>query len=400
MGLKRKRPTDWDDEEYIEFLNPSKRQKISEDRYISRRKEIRPKVKPKARPRLKRSNSIDRSGKPLSISDRHTSNTGLKKESMKDYSVISVFSREAYENFGKKWKTQMNTDTLNLATSSSRKGVSEADIKKMLSLQSKSTLGSDFQSHVQSLLENKTMPHVIAVIEGKEEQQSLQLKTEVDNKSLDVNYTKKIYIQGTNAKGNSDNKQSMSVYVRNDMLNVYNVTQEIVTHSNGKQIKTAAVNYETTDNTKYRTLIVHIPNEFIGSKTKEATTHESFQSYANEQNKGENPVIVTSYFGDTNYSSVMEEYSVPSMGGHLPDGETLNPQSSGAKKETHFMQSVPLNDGHSKHSVLQPSTTNYVFTTPDTINREATDHPSMIQYVAHDTPLKGKTGGLSLLEEM
>ncbi|TRW27530.1 hypothetical protein FMM05_02500 [Flavobacterium zepuense] len=397
MGLKRLREWDDDDDEYSEFLNPRKRLKVSDTRpRVSARE---PKLKP--RPRLKRSNSIDRSGGQLSISDRHTANTGLKKESMKDYSVITIFSREAFENFGRTWKSKMGVDTLNLATSSSRKGVSDADAKKMLSLQSKTTLGADFQAHVQALLENKTMPHVIAVIEGKEEKPSLQLKTEVGTETLDVQYTRKLYIQGTNAKGSSDNKQSMSIYVRNDMLGVYTVTQETVTHlSTRKKINTAALNYETTDGSRYKTLMVHIPNEFIGTKTKESGTHASFQSYADEQRKGTTPVIVTSYVGDTNYSSAMSEYSLPSMGGHLPSGETLNPQSSGAKKETHFMQSVPLSDGHSKHSVLQPSTTNYVFVNPDDTNREATDHPSVIQYVAHDSELKGKVEGspLALLD--
>lgn len=393
MGLKRLR--EWDDDEYQELLNPSKRLKISEDEYIPRRRVIRRDSRltrtSTPRPRLKRSNSVGRDGELLSMSDRHTTNTGLTKEGMKDYSVITVFSREAYENFGKSWKSKMSADTLNLATSSSRKGVSDAVAKKMLSLQSKSVLGTDFQSHVQALLENKTMPHVIAVIEGKEEKASLQLKTQVDAQSLDVHYTKKLYIQGKNAKNGSDNKQSMSIYVRNDMLGVYTVTQESVTHlSSKKKIKTAAVNYETTDGTKYRTLIVHIPNEFIGTKSKESDTHASFQSYADEQGKEASPVVVTSYFGDTNYSSPMTEYSSPSMGGHMPDGKTLKPQSSSATKETHFMQSVPLRDGHSKHSVLQPSTTNYVFVNPDGTNREATDHPSVIQYVAHDSELKGK----------
>lgn len=385
MGLKRAR--EYDSDEDLEISNPRKRVKLSEENNSNISETLRSKPKP----RLKRSNSIGPDGNRLSISDRLTVNTGLKKESMKDYSVMAVFSREAFESFAREWKSKMNADTLDLATAKSRKGVSSTDVKKMLSLQSKTVLGTDFQAQVQALLENKTNPHIIAVIEGKQEMPSLSIKTKVDTKDVDVPYTRVKYVQGRNAKGSSDNKQSMSVYIRDDMMKVYSVSEESVTHLNGKTINALGINYTTEDGTKYRSLAVHIPNEFIGTVTKNNSTHQSFVNYAAEQGKSASPVVVTSYFGDTNYSSPMDKYSSPSMGGYLPDGSALHPQSSGAQKETHFMQSVPLSDGKSKHSVLQPSTLNYVFTNPDDANREAMDHPSVMQYVAHDSELAGRT---------
>lgn len=349
--------------------------------------------------RLRRSNSVDRFGKGLSIRDRHTSSTKLKKEDFKDYSVIAVYSREAFESFGKKWKQKMNSDTLERATKKSRLGVDNKEVSKLLNLQSRHLMETDFEKQVQKLIENKTLPHMIAVIEGREEKASLSLSTTIDDKAIDVPYTRLTYHQGTNLKGGKDNKQSMSIYVRDDLKGVYSVSEVKVPHLTKKRsIKALAIDYSTTDDTKYRTLVVHIPNEFIGTKTKEDNTHKSFENYAEKQSKLPSPVIVTSYFGDTNYSSPRNEYSSPSMGGHTSKGGFLNPQSSSAQKETHFMQSVPLSRSHKKHSVQQPSTLNSIFINSDKKIREATDHPSMIQYVAHDQPLKGRTNDIELLE--
>lgn len=372
MGRKRSRAEFEEDDEYLELLRPSKR--LSEQR-----------------PRLRRSNSIDSSGRPLHITHRYTANTSLKRESMKDFSIIACFSREAFKHFGKKWEEKMNANTLDYVTKSSLSKVNSSETTKLLSLQSRSVVGTDFEKQVQKLLENKTIPHVIAVIEGKEEKASLSLSTKVDDKSIDVPYTRVKYVQGVTSNGTSDNKQSMNIYVRDDMKGVYTISEESVKHvSTNKMISSVAVNYATEDGINFRTLVVHIPNEFIGSSSKESSTHLSFQRYATEQGKASSPVVVTSYFGDTNYSKPMSLFSAPSMGGHSSTGDTLNPQSSGAIKETHFMQSVALSEGHSKHSVLQPSTLNYVFINGDSVNREATDHPSFIHYVAHDSRLSGK----------
>ena len=350
------------------------------------------------RPRLKRSNSVDQFGKPLSIADRKTASTALKKADMKDFAVVAVYSREAFENFGKKWKLKMQPDTLDLATPESRKGVSDDEVRKMLGRQSKTLLGTDFQAQPRALLENKASPHVIAVVEGKEELPSFSIKAKAGDKEVSFAYTRVDYFQGENALGHKDNKQSMSFYVREDVRDVYNISKETVKHG-AEEITTAGVNFETENGTKYRTLVVHIPNEFLGSKALEDETHDKFRDYATAQRQKEK-VVVTSYLGDTNFKSPMGTYSSPSMGGHLSTGGTLNPRSSGAKKPTHFMQDVPLSAGEKGHSLLQPSTLNYVFINTDADNREATDHPSIMQYVALDSELKGRSasGPLRLLD--
>lgn len=394
MGKRSRTEAGLDDyDDYLELMPPRKRVKV--DRTSSTLLKSGEERKPIVR--LRRSNSVDRLGERLSIQDRHTSSTGLKKEDFKDYSVIAVYSREAFESFGKKWKQKMNSDTLERATKSSRLGVDSKEVSKLLNLQSRHLVETDFEKQLQKLIENKTLPHMIAVIEGREEKESVSLSTKVDEKAIDVPYKRLKYLQGTSSKGGKDNKQSMSIYVRDDMKSVYRVSEVKVDHkSTKKKIKALAIDYATTDDTKYRTLVVHIPNEFIGTKSKEEDTHSSFQTYAEEQRKSS--ITVTSYFGDTNYSSPVNKFSSPSMGGHTTTGGFLNPQSSSAKKETHFMQSIGVSSKDKKHSVLQPSTLNSIFINSDKTIREATDHPSLIQYVAHDQPLKGRTSDIELLE--
>lgn len=381
-GKKRDRADD-EEEEDIALMPPDSSKKIALG--------LKPTVAiDSSKPRLTRSNSINRGLSDLAINERYTKNSALKKADMKDFSTIAVFSREASENFGRNWKARMSPDTHETATKKSRKGFSVKDIGRLLSRQSKGTYGPNFKEHVQGLLENKTSPHVIAVIEGKQESDSFSLKTQLDGKLIDVKYTRLDYAQGFNSLGAKDNKQSMSIYVREDMTKVYSVSRENIPHNNGEDISALGVNYSTTDGTRYRSLIVHIPNDFVGKKSLNKDTHNSFLNYATNAGKGPSPVVVTSYFGDTNYGSPASDFSSPSMGGHLPDGRTLNPQSSSAKKETHFMQSAALRDGEKRHSVLQPSTLNYVFINPDKNNKEATDHPSVMQYTAHSSVLAGR----------
>lgn len=339
-----------------------------------------------------RSNSVDRNGLQLRNVGRkkaRAEDTALAPADMKDFSSIAVYSREAFENFGKTWRTRMNSDSLERATKLSRKGVSPEDISTALGRQSRSDISTGFNDQVQALLENKIIPHVIAVIEGKEEQSSLTLGARLEDKPINLSYTRAGYFQGLSTTGSNDNKQSMSIYVRDDMKNVYSFTKELVAHSEDV-ITSVGVNYSTTDGTKYRSLIVHIPNKFIGSTAKELATHQAFEQYAKDAPKVTPGVVVTGYLGDTNFKNPMFKDTVPSMGGHLPNGNTLSPQSSGAKHDTNFMQSIPVGNDQNGHSVLQPATLNSVFLSTDNLNREATDHPSMMHITAHQDEISGR----------
>lgn len=341
-------------------------------------------------------NSLDRTGKPLQMSGRRrtreefqSTDQSLAATDMNDFSVVAVYSREAYENFGKVWRSRMCPNSLQHVTQSSAKGVSEEDAESRLNLLSRSIIHTGFSDQVEALLRNKTIPHVIAVIEGKEEQSTLALSRNFSGKQTSLGYTRVSFSQGLTAGGANDDKQSMSFYVKNDMMNVYSFTQESIPIGS-KAVRCVGINYQTVDNTWYRSLAVHIPNEFVGSDEQNSTTHKAFETYAKNAAKGAVPIVVTSYFGDTNYKKPIFSNTTPSMGGQLPGGATLRPQSSGAKKETNFMQSVPLRQDESQHVVLQPATLNYVFPDANAQERATTDHPSMLHFTAHKFDIAGR----------
>ncbi|MBV8390835.1 MAG: hypothetical protein JO080_13615 [Mucilaginibacter sp.] len=343
--------------------------------------------------KLTRSNSVDRLDKPLEHDKRKRAreeDIKLGTGAMKDFSVIGVFSREAFENFGKAWKTVMSSDSLQRPTKVSKMDAKPTEISDRLGRLSSSTITTGFEDQVQALFENRTVPHVIAVIEGKKEQASFSLKTRVEDKPVGLSYTRTTFSQGLNAKGSIDDKQSMSFYVRDDMKAAYSFSEVSVEHGD-EVIRSVAIDYKTQDGNMYRSLVVHIPNQFVGTGAKESTTHQAFEGYAKATAIQKNPVVVTGYLGDTNFQRPYFKDSVPSMGGHLSSGDALNPRGSGAQsKDTHFMQHVPVGEDQGGHSVMQPATLNYLFLKPDDVNREATDHPSMIAITAHGSEISGR----------
>jgi len=342
--------------------------------------------------RLTRSSSVDRFDAPLDHAKRKRAreeDVKLTTGAMKDFSVIGVFSREAFENFGKAWKAVMSSDALGRPTKASKRSAKPTELSDRLGRLSSSTVTTGFEDQVQALFENRTVPHVIAVIEGKKEQASFSLKTRVEDKPVGLSYTRMTFSQGLNAKGSIDDKQSMSFYVRDDLKSAYSFSEVSVKHGD-EAIRSVAIDYKTKDGKMYRSLVVHIPNQFVGTEAKESTTHQAFEAYAKSAATQKNPVVVTSYLGDTNFQRPYFKDSVPSMAGHLSNGDTLNPRSSGAKKDTHFMQVVTLGEDQSGHGVMQPATSNYVFLKSDDVNREATDHPSMIAITAHASEISGR----------
>ncbi|OQP39951.1 hypothetical protein A4H97_17185 [Niastella yeongjuensis] len=357
-----------------------------------------------------RTNSVNDLGSLLKHSERNLANaehTAMAVDDREYFSVIGVFSREASRNFGKAWQSQMLTGPPGQRmTGNSMADVSDKDIAAMDSRQSRTEVSTDFEEQIQALFKNKTVPHVIAVIEGKEEQNSFTFKTEVpmkdgkkekksslasktekETKSIELGYKKMDFFQGYTGGGTKDHKQNMTYYVRRDLEKAYSVS-EVKVDRNDEYITCAAVDYKTEDGKRYRSLIVHIPNKFIKTTGEVEKTNAAFVNYAKTVAKTN--ITVTNYLGDTNFKSPFFDKSVPSVGGHLKKGETLNPQSSGAQSETNFMQSVSLGKGEEGYSVLQPSVANYIFLKTDSDNKEATDHPSTINYVAHKSPIANR----------
>lgn len=348
---------------------------------------------------LTRTNSVDRFDKPLRISgrrrERDWKDDGMPTPDQpiyeEDNSVIAVFSREAAENFARKWRTRVNSgDPLSRVTKSSLKGLKadKSAVSKAVKRQKVTSTGTDEQSQIRALLEDKTTPHVIAVVEGQQVKDQISLNVPVKDEIIPLEYTRVHFQEGATKAGSKDDKQSVSVYVRNDLRNAYRVGTDTV-HRGKDPITVVSVDYQTVDGEKFRTLVVHIPNEFVGSVDKDGTTHQAFRDYA--ANAAKQKVHVTSYIGDTNYKKPMHTASVPSEGGHLPTGETVSPQASSAKGETNFMQAVSLRHSPKQpFEVRQPSTLNYVLITPDAQNRAATDHPSIMSYTSHSSQIAGR----------
>ncbi len=332
-----------------------------------------------AAPKRHRSNSVDKFNNPLENSKRYESKQKKQRiEEATDHSKIAVFSRESKSSFAKKFWLKIDKSEEKRVTKSS---LGDADtIKKFVGRQP--LFQSDnFETQVEHLFKDKNHPHVIAVIEGKEEEAN---SIEIEE---GVRYTKVLFKKGVDINNHIDDRQSMNIYVRDDMKDAYKIENETVMHD-GKQISVVRVDYETLDKKIYRSLVVHIPNEFLGSDTKEKAMNSSFETYAKKVKK-EQGITVTCYLGDTNYKGPMFENSVASMGGHLSSGKTLSPQCSSAQTDTNFMQSIPLGDDSTEYEVKQPSTLNYVKTDigASTIG---TDHPSIMTYTSHTSPISGR----------
>lgn len=62
---------------------------------------------------------------------------------------------------------------------------------------------------------------------------------------------------------------------------------------------------------------------------------------------------------------------------------------SGIFYTNHSIETILLSENHSMHSVLQPSSLNDVFVNTVSVKKEATDYPSLVQYVHYDIQLTG-----------
>ncbi|RPG32277.1 MAG: hypothetical protein CBB72_010975 [Muricauda sp. TMED12] len=321
---------------------------------------------------------------------------GLSDEVEYDHSVIGIFSREAYEtSMGVNWRNQMEPNTDRLATKISKKRVDAKDQQGLFDRQNR-TKESAYGDQINALFKNKMIPHVIAVIEGETEEEPITLKTKVKETELSLKYERKEYKKGLKITKRGERqiesaepRQHLTVYVRDDMTDVYSVsTVEIPRSYKGekRKMKAVAIDYETTDGKKYRTLVVHIKNDYASGNKQVRQSHEAFKAYARDVASKEGRVV-TGYIGDTNYDKPFYERSVPSMGGYSSSGEHINPRASANNtRDTNYMQHIPLDDQADEYSVRQPSTLNYVF--PET--GSVTDHPSILGYTAHKKRLKGR----------
>lgn len=361
-------------------------------------------VRSKSQLNLVRSNSTNDLGALIRNQDRNTAGSQpsvLRREAMLDFSSIAIFSREAFANFSKKYEDLVTSPPENRVTSLSKAGVSSELIGKKVNTLSTTRVTSGFQEQAQALLENRMIPHIIAVLEGAEEQQTLSLKLSAEDNPVNLKYKKTLMRFGTNTNNNSDARQNIAVYVRADLMKAYTAVERSISHDGG-HIQCVGIQY-SAGNSRYETLVVHIPNDHVRSASNTSEVYKSFQQYANSKSQEPSPIIVTAFTGDTNFRNQISANTAPSIGGHIPWKEghipsieervmvqrSLNPRSSGARSDTNFMQSVPLQEGN-EHVVLQPAQLNNVLLSPNATSREGIDHTSIMHWTAHTQEIFGR----------
>lgn len=383
----------------------------------------------------RRTNSLNSKGFPLTNAERNT--LGGEKNKLEggysDCSTIMVFSREAKSNFSPAWHKSYP----NLLPEYSQDNI---EVKNKLSLRPE-VEGNTLEEQINKSLISNEIPHVVAVIEGRHAVDEFN----VEHNSKNIKYKQKLFVEGKNINGQTDHKQSMTFYVREDLYKSYNFTPTTVkgkinqnikllpkktlatagktktsakkTYSTfGKKvippskvktaitklldvdIKCVSVDYQTREGAtiqNYQSLVVHIPNKYTENQQTCQSVHECFKNYANEKQKKDG-TIVTSYFGDTNFKKIISQHSIASVGGMLSNGDTVKRRSSGAIEPSYFMQAISLIED-SDHQALQPSTTN-----PLKINNkgmkdsygkeftEAVDHYSFLHRVLHKGSILGR----------
>lgn len=344
-----------------------------------------------------RSNSVNRDKGDLKNNLRNPANPNhdlLKAEDMKDFSVIAVYSREASRNFAKTWeqlinRTQSDSSELFGITTEQQHDSPENAIFLIQKLKF-TRQSTDLEIQIKALLENRMIPHIIAVIEGPAGPDKINIEYDLESQKVTLPYVQRHFFKGADINGRPDAKQNMTFYARKDMCDAYAFVNVEIKCDENEIIKCTAIDYKAESDTLFRSLVVHIPNKFTSTKADVAATYKAFVNYAQIMAKESKPIVVTGFLGDTNFADAYFKNSVPSIGGHLSDGNTLNPQSSGAKRATNFMQSIPVIEKPSCHCVLQPATTNYVTIASDEENKVATDHPSLIHFTAHNSVIVGR----------
>ncbi|MEQ9345654.1 MAG: hypothetical protein RIG26_04335 [Thalassospira sp.] len=328
------------------------------------------------------------------LKDRPLANPALARlPSPTDFSKIAIISREAGHTFTPKYQEKLASKSGYSATAESQGLVSSAARSTFAQRTQYRNPGLNMYQRVSFMLNDKEIPHILAVIEGAKDVAGADNILSVDQGP--TRGTNAFCLigerQGKNALGANDAKQNYFVLVRQDMRHVYQVTEVDVPRGD-KKIPCMAITYQTIDNKKYQTLIVHIPNEFIKSASEIQKTHEAFEQYARDT---AHEATVTGYIGDTNYKVQMTANSYPSTSGfeEQADGtmRSTQPFSSSASIEKHFMQHVPLGT-HEGVSVLQPSVLHHVKVEgdPDSRARPGIDHPSIMGRTLHSKGLKGR----------
>ncbi|MFJ1267987.1 hypothetical protein ACD661_05405 [Legionella lytica] len=319
---------------------------------------------------------------------------------------IAVFSQEASRHFSRRyWEVGIRYQSYDGST------------REDLEQSARDTLAShvgcyknvtSYADALPKLFENREIPHVIAVVEGRRDNLPAQFAltsyqrpasaasasassasaaagaspaaaSAAPSVATDV-ATYKIgtfYIQGTNRVGSIDHKQNMHFYVREDMIKAVTLVEAEI----NSNFTVGEIQFET-ERGKYSVYVPHIPNAIAKNST---TAHGLLEAHAEKSGR-----IVVGYIGDTNYKSMMQEHSSPSTGG-LQGTVSLVPASSGASKFSFFMQAVTFGpDEDYSFRMQQPTTLNHVELQLGANDKTATDHPSIQTIIILDSYIKNR----------
>lgn len=336
------------------------------------------------------SNSVivqDGIGWPIRLLDRKFVGEKPSNTDWKDTLRVAVFSREAVATrFSEGFQTKLQNyydnsqgDYYRAVSDMGRaqSGFAKEDIAQFASrLHYKSV--KDPKEVLNTLFKDRTTPHVVAVLEGtdknlpKSDTINGYEYTLVDGKAFDM--AEELAVQ------------QMHFYVRNDMLKAIQIkTPEIPnTRAGMSAFKVGEIQFET-EKEKYSLFTVHVPNE-IAKKGKSAIdgVNEMLQAYAKTNKR-----TVVGYIGDTNYKSVAQSSSLPSVAGRWDNGSSVVSTSSSAKSQTVFMQAVSFSKNNSNFGMLRPSALNPLnLQVPDA--KEGVDHPSFQTNIVLNDHIKNR----------
>ncbi|WP_123920870.1 hypothetical protein [Chryseobacterium balustinum] len=282
--------------------------------------------------------------------NRNVVNGEKKNTDYGDVMIFGFYSREANANFSKRFNHI-----------SEKKSYKSKKVDKNIEIKRE---GLNLQ--LAQLYKNRPLPKVFVIAEGD----YFEKKIEFEGNT----YYLVCSSEGKNVNNVSISVQNLYAYVLEDSRDTFCIKEVVLTPD--KTFKALAIDYEF-DGINYQTLAVHIPNKLVGE------AHSILMKYSEEQYKKK--IIVTSYFGDTNYLKQKQFNSCPSIGGHLNlNGEYDKPHASTAKKFTNFMQSVSLLSSNIPEvKILQPSMLNHIKLIQQESYNEGIDHPSINHYVLH-----------------
>lgn len=352
-----------------------------------------------------KSQRIDDIDAPTGMRPSHknyVSGTYVKGEKV-DAMKIAVFSQEGTGHFSKSFhpfaKHSKNMWSVDEKDNLYNKNALTGKKNKLLNnINIKGTKFNTQPEVLNSLLKDKDIPTVIAVIEGNRADLNPVVKIKTAEGKVRTYLLADTHMTGHNVN------QTMNFYVRKNMKNGVEIKEVEIPATNKEGEKSSFMVGQISftagtgaESKQYSTLVTHIPNEFVGNELSDDLTHQAIMDYA----KAQTDRTVVAYTGDTNYTKKMGKFTLLAAGGNAGDVYVTPPNSTQVgklnksnepevtrdgklKDRSFFMQTVPLMEADKSFSVSQPSMLNLV--RPNYKNKTDTDHPSMMTYV----PLSAK----------